>query len=261
MLEKLTRQEQKVFDMLLEGNSLNDIAFKLNIVYKTVDYHKSNIYRKLNVKNIQEFYFKYGTKKQNDFLVNSNNENEQAAIVQYPVKNLKRLFLPACIVFAAALIIITAIFFIWNIFSDSSVFSVSAISVSRASVEKPLILTFFDNQCAYSFSFPPFESSDITITKDDNFTFYYTFTSDVDLQIFHFVFIDNSIEFYTMLSPGTHIKSHVKANTEYSDKVTVIANRTANSPQPNANLMYLHTYYYEGNPPTITFTRFELVRN
>jgi len=260
MFEKLTRQEQKVFDMLLEGISLNDIALKLNIVYRTVDYHKTNIYRKLHVKSMQEFYTKYGTKSQNDSLQYTGddfiNESKPAEVAQQPKK---KQLIPFLVIFTTVLTIITTIFLIWN---TSTVSSDSTASVSLASAKTPLTITLFDfDLWDNTFAYYPFESNGITITAGDNFTFYYTFTSDTDLDMFYFIFIDNSVEFYSELSPNTHIKANVKANTEYSGKVTVIASKTANSPQPNANMFYLHTYRTVSRQPTITFTRFELVRN
>jgi DNA-binding CsgD family transcriptional regulator len=59
MQKKLTKREQNIFEMLLEGYPPKAIAHKLNVVYSTVDYHRNNIYKKLGVKNIQELLVKY----------------------------------------------------------------------------------------------------------------------------------------------------------------------------------------------------------
>ncbi|MCL2250445.1 MAG: helix-turn-helix transcriptional regulator [Treponema sp.] len=61
--ENLTSREQEILNLLLEGVSSKDIAFKLNISPRTVDYHRSNIYNKLNVHNYQELLTKYSSIK------------------------------------------------------------------------------------------------------------------------------------------------------------------------------------------------------
>ncbi len=43
----LTRREQQVFGLLIEGNSNKQIAFALRISPKTVEEHLTNIYRKI----------------------------------------------------------------------------------------------------------------------------------------------------------------------------------------------------------------------
>jgi len=46
---------------LLEGVSQKEIAHKLNISHSTVDFHRTNLYRKLDVHNIKELFAKYST--------------------------------------------------------------------------------------------------------------------------------------------------------------------------------------------------------
>ncbi|MCL2722198.1 MAG: helix-turn-helix transcriptional regulator [Treponema sp.] len=55
----LTAREKQIFDLLLEEFSAKDIAFKLKIKYKTVDFHRNNMYRKLGVKDIHSLKAKY----------------------------------------------------------------------------------------------------------------------------------------------------------------------------------------------------------
>jgi len=57
--ETLTPREQEIFDMLIKGNTPKEIAYKLNVTYSTVDFHKNNLYRKLGVNTINELLTKY----------------------------------------------------------------------------------------------------------------------------------------------------------------------------------------------------------
>jgi len=56
--ENLTSREQEILNLLLEGDSSKEIAFRLNISPRTVDYHRNNIYNKLDVHNYQELIAK-----------------------------------------------------------------------------------------------------------------------------------------------------------------------------------------------------------
>jgi len=56
--ENLTSREQDILKLLLEGGSSKEIAFKLKISPRTVDYHRNNIYNKLDVHNYQELIAK-----------------------------------------------------------------------------------------------------------------------------------------------------------------------------------------------------------
>ena len=61
MLENISSREREIFDLLLEGLSQKEIANKLNISHSTVDFHRTNLYRKLGVHNIKELFAKYST--------------------------------------------------------------------------------------------------------------------------------------------------------------------------------------------------------
>jgi DNA-binding CsgD family transcriptional regulator len=61
MLENLTVRERELFDLLLTGVPPKEIAHKLNISYFTVDFHRKNLYNKLDIHNIQELFAKYST--------------------------------------------------------------------------------------------------------------------------------------------------------------------------------------------------------
>jgi DNA-binding CsgD family transcriptional regulator len=66
-MSSLTIREQEILNMLLEGISPKDIAYRLNISYKTVDFHRNKLYRKVGVKSIQELFTKFGHRKQLNF--------------------------------------------------------------------------------------------------------------------------------------------------------------------------------------------------
>ncbi|MCL2722711.1 MAG: helix-turn-helix transcriptional regulator, partial [Treponema sp.] len=51
----LTKREQEIYTILLEGASPKDISFSLKIKPETVYFHQKNIFFKLNVENINEF--------------------------------------------------------------------------------------------------------------------------------------------------------------------------------------------------------------
>jgi DNA-binding CsgD family transcriptional regulator len=55
----LTPREQDIFNMLLAGKAPKEIAYELKIAYNTVITHQKNIYRKLEVQNINEFFAKF----------------------------------------------------------------------------------------------------------------------------------------------------------------------------------------------------------
>jgi DNA-binding CsgD family transcriptional regulator len=61
MLENLSPREREIFDLLLEGVSPKEIAHKLNITLHTVAFHRTNLYNKAGVQNIQELFNKYST--------------------------------------------------------------------------------------------------------------------------------------------------------------------------------------------------------
>lgn len=52
--DKLSSREMEVFRMLVQGNSLNEIAEQLFISSKTVSAHKAQMLRKMGVKNMAE---------------------------------------------------------------------------------------------------------------------------------------------------------------------------------------------------------------
>jgi DNA-binding CsgD family transcriptional regulator len=64
MQEKLTLREQEIYRLLVKGTTAKEIALILGIGYSTVDFHRSNIYRKLGVRHVQELIAKYNEKSE-----------------------------------------------------------------------------------------------------------------------------------------------------------------------------------------------------
>lgn len=58
MQENLTPREQEIMKLLLDGISSKEITANMGISLKTVEFHKKNLYRKLNVQSIQELFAK-----------------------------------------------------------------------------------------------------------------------------------------------------------------------------------------------------------
>ncbi len=67
---RLTKREQEITDLLLEGLSLKQIANKLFIEYCTVQSHLKNIFKRYNVHSIGQYCGLYvkDLKDQIDFL-------------------------------------------------------------------------------------------------------------------------------------------------------------------------------------------------
>lgn len=62
-VEKLTKKETQIVKLLAEGLTTKEIAVKLYISTRTVDTHRANMLRKLNVKNTAELIKKTIQKK------------------------------------------------------------------------------------------------------------------------------------------------------------------------------------------------------
>jgi DNA-binding CsgD family transcriptional regulator len=58
-LESLTPREREIFDLLLEGVSAKEIAFRLKISNATVDFHRTKLYKKLGIQSLHELFAKY----------------------------------------------------------------------------------------------------------------------------------------------------------------------------------------------------------
>ncbi|MDD5063519.1 MAG: LuxR C-terminal-related transcriptional regulator [Phycisphaerae bacterium] len=49
---KLTKTEKKVLKLILDGCSNKEVAYKMHIALRTVEFHRSNIFRKFGVNNV-----------------------------------------------------------------------------------------------------------------------------------------------------------------------------------------------------------------
>ena len=262
----LTSREQEIFELLLEGDSSKEIAFKLNISSRTVDYHRNNIYKKTDVHNYQELIAKYGSAKRiSEIALLEKSENIPSFKNKFFLINKKRIAVPVL-----AGIIFVSIFIIFFLkpspvtSKPSNVTEIGkAIAVSFVSEDEPFIVTLNDDDpIGYSARLTPFPD-DIRINDRDHFLIYFTFISNADIDYLTAFFVDTLDEsgnYFAHLSPNNHLKSNVKANIEYKGAASVFANRTASSTKSNSNILSLNAYNYSGNQPTITFTKFEIIR-
>jgi len=220
---------------------------------RTVSFHRSNIYRKLEIHSIQELLAKRDAVVQYSAVSPAEQEPVRTAAFLYISKELKRLIPLGIPLFIVCLL------FVWKFF-------VKPLNTpgTFASALKPLVLTLNDNEPWGYTIFYPFLSNNTKINKDDVYTISYSFVSNVDIDVLLVFFLDKADkegEFNVKLSSDAHIKSKVKANTEYSGVTTIIAVKTSSSTDPNANLLVIDSIFYTGNQPTLTFSKFEIVKN
>jgi len=246
MPEELTSREQEILNMLLDGISPKDISYKLNISYKTVDYHRGKLYRKLDVQNIQELFSKYSKGAYNRI-------GSSASLTNKTKKPL--IFL----IPAAVLIIFIICLTLFLRHQAPSGGKPATLSVTK---ENPLIIYLNDNEpWGYDNQFYPFKINNSRIMAGDVYTFSYSFVSNIDIGTLYIHFVDRLNEeerFYAMLSSHAYIKGSVIANIEYNGTLTIIATKNASSSDPNANLICVSSTPYTPSQPTIIFTRFEL---
>jgi len=50
----LTAREHEILNLILDGISLKEIAARLGVSYKAIDYHRGNLYQKYGVQSMQE---------------------------------------------------------------------------------------------------------------------------------------------------------------------------------------------------------------
>jgi DNA-binding CsgD family transcriptional regulator len=253
MQENLTSREREIFNLLLDGISPKEIAHKLHVSSKAVDYHRGNLYGKLGVQSIQELLAKYSNDRQKADPANSVGiEPQTAPTVNKPLKS-KRLWL---LISVGALVLAVLIFLTWLLLIKPK--------TSLVSAENPLVFTLYDNEphgWMYRFTSPSFSKT--RITEGDMYVITYSFTSDVDFDLFRIYFVDTTVEadgFYTLLSPHIRGIQKVKANIEYSGMFAININKTASSTSADANQITLDALFYKPDqpPPTLAFTKFEI---
>ena len=260
MQNKLTRQEQKVFDMLLTGAIPKEIASTLNISYNTVLNHQRSIYSKLGVHSINELLANHTPRKETDNLdsdsLQTNNKTAETVRRRLPFK----------IVFPIAAAVILAL-----------VIPLTVWAVRKPPVTEPLVITFNENHpWPWKFEiFPdmfyyenewqtsPFQlGAGNKINQGDTFLVNLHFVSDTDLDEL-FVLLHDFIVPLAYNDKLQDISYHcyfgeVKANTKYEIGKRLIATRNASSAAPEANIF---TIYAEAETqPTILFTKLEIVK-
>jgi len=111
MQKELTSQEQTILNLLVEGISPKDIAYKLKISYHTFDFHRKNIYNKLGVHSIQELLAKNNSSGQNTETASSV-EPEAAPYVNRKNRKIERL-----ITFGLGILTgVVSMLFVWQVF-------------------------------------------------------------------------------------------------------------------------------------------------
>lgn len=116
----------------------------------------------------------------------------------------------------------------------------------------------------WSIRFTPSVFNNTIISAGDSYTFFYSFSSNVDIDYIEIVFVDMTIEaasYFYVLSPYYKMAVNAKRNIEYSGKVNMIANKSASSIDAEANMFHICAGPKSKGQPTLNFSRFEFVRN
>ncbi|MDR2543509.1 MAG: helix-turn-helix transcriptional regulator [Treponema sp.] len=148
-------------------------------------------------------------------------------------------------------------------------------------VPNPLIITFLPNDAARSGGWiyrlhpdvflyngkktaSPFKLGEGNrIVEDDIFLINLFFTSNVDIDFFQIHFLDRTKVAdrpWIMLSPYLTLKKNIKANEENNITTKLLINRTASGTEPDENQFVLAAGYETKEAPTLTFTKFEVVK-
>jgi len=110
---QLTPREQEILNLLLEGISTKEIAFKLSLSVRTVDFHRNNIYNKLDVHNYHELIAKVLSIKNKQEESKTLAKTEFAHSQSLKSNKLYKILISAGI-FALSLILILNIVFLNN---------------------------------------------------------------------------------------------------------------------------------------------------
>jgi len=104
------------------------------------------------------------------------------------------------------------------------------------------------------------------ITQGDEYTFTYSFTSDVPMDYLQVVLIDNGAQGnggyrWVELSGYKKVKENIAANTIVSGTITITATGTATDTTALANRLVFQAGTGTANKPTLTFTTLSLENN
>jgi len=123
-VDKLTHREQEILNMMLEGITPKEIAYKLGISYATIDYHRKNLYRKLDIHSVNELFAKFNTPEPEEMVFVGEKQHKSIVhrIWKLPVNKTERVLL-----FVAAGFFVTLIGFLvtWYLIFGSSSFKFS----------------------------------------------------------------------------------------------------------------------------------------
>ena len=180
---------------------------------------------------------------------------------------------------AAILVLAVSGFVIWNFLVKPSSETVLNNTVSNsatlndAEINEPVInihsvvITLFENKDRYHYNtqyYPP-AFLNTRITEEDIFTISYSFSSNISFDWLAVILIDTTVEkdnYDTPLSSNYRMAANVEANTEYTGVVTIMANKTASSIEPNANMLNFATGPFTSSQlPILNFSKFEIVKN
>jgi DNA-binding CsgD family transcriptional regulator len=123
-----TAREQEILKSLLEGVTSKEIAFKLNISPRTVEYHRSNIYKKTDVCNFQELLARYSPITARQEAPFSVPESYSSQLQKSKNKQAVKILIPA-----AVFILIISIIPLWY-FTIKTYFSKPAVEIPAAHV-------------------------------------------------------------------------------------------------------------------------------
>ena len=143
----------------------------------------------------------------------------------------------------------------------------ATIVAGSGSTPTPVTITLKENgewgwQETYS---PATLLNGVTITEDVEYTFTYSFKSDVAMDYLQVVFIDNHFisgddwswdELSTYYKP----KETITANTVYSGTVVIKATKTAANATPEANRLVFQAGTGTASAPTLTFTALSIAK-
>ena len=197
----------------------------------------------------------------------------EPGVTPSPDKTIKHKYLPL-LLHAGILILGACILFLLFYFKPPSTKGPVELPPVTPTVEQPanptdeqqIIITLSDNApLDYNFQYYPPVLYNAKINEGDIFTVTYSFSSNVDFDHLFAMFLDFTAEadgFNTPLSPVIRMAGSVKPNTEYSGVITIVANKSASSMDSKANSLNLSVHPVSFNqPPTLTFTKLEIVKN
>jgi DNA-binding CsgD family transcriptional regulator len=130
-MANLTSREQEILHLILEGDSSKEIAFKLKISPRTIDFHRNNINKKLDVGNYYELIVKYSSIK--------NKQEESKTLTQtelvnsHPVKTNKmyKFLIPS-----AVFVLICSLIPLWYFTIKGSSITLEETSAAPAFIDR-----------------------------------------------------------------------------------------------------------------------------